>query len=65
MKQSRPLESFRIFPYLAWGLIIGFAFFVYTLTTELKNAQSDMSVRIEALEARANQDPSAITDFRP
>lgn len=65
MSKSRPLESSRLFPYIAWGVVIGFAAFVYNLTTELKHTQAEYADRTSALETRASQDPATITDFTP
>lgn len=65
MAKSRPLESFRVFPYIAWLLVISFAFFVYSLANELKETQSNYNERTQTLEARATQDPMSITDFTP
>ena len=33
---SRSLEGFKIFPYIAWGLIVVFALFVYQLSSEVE-----------------------------
>ena len=33
----RKLEEHRLFPFIAWAVIIGFALFTYTLTASLKN----------------------------
>lgn len=60
---KRSLEQYRIFPYIAWTLVGGFAFFVYTLTTELSTATATLEASTNQLEARANQDPVTITDF--
>ena len=60
---KRSLEQYRVFPYIAWTLVGGFAFFVYTLTTELSTATAELEATTNQLEARANQDPSTITDF--
>ena len=32
---KRSLEGYKIFPYIAWLLIIGFAVFAYNLTNEV------------------------------
>lgn len=32
------LEEYRIFPIVAWGLVIAFVLFTYTLTTKLLEA---------------------------
>lgn len=60
---KRSLEQYRVFPYIAWTLVGGFAFFVYTLTTELSTATAELEATTNQLEAKANQDPAIITDF--
>lgn len=42
---NRSLEGFRAFPYVAWGLIILFAFFVYKITLELQAVTNDLSIQ--------------------
>lgn len=60
---KRSLEQYRIFPYIAWALVGGFAIFVYTLTVQLSSATTTLEASTKQLEARANQDPTTITDF--
>lgn len=60
---KRALEQYRIFPYIAWTLVGGFAFFVYTLTTELTRVTTELEVSQTHLEIMTNQDPATITDF--
>ena len=60
---KRSLEQYRVFPYIAWTLVGGFASFVYTLTTELSTATAELEAATNQLEAKVNQDPSTITDF--
>ncbi len=60
---KRSLEQYRVFPYIAWVLVGGFAFFVYTLTAELSSATAKLDATTNQLEARANQDPATITNF--
>ena len=59
------LEQYKIFPYVAWAIFIGFAIFVGALAVELKSTTSELannsqrlteiskdnSVRLDALEA--------------
>jgi cell division protein FtsN len=35
-KNSKSLESFKFFPFIAWTLVIGFALFVYHITVTLQ-----------------------------
>jgi len=60
---KRQLEGYRIFPYLAWSLVCGFAFFVYTLTVEIMNVQANLDSQVSQLKIHANQDPATITNF--
>ncbi len=60
---KRALEQYRVFPFLAWSLVIGFSFFVYQLTAELKSVNASFAEQTGILEARANQDPAQITNF--
>lgn len=53
------LESSKLFPFIAWSTVIGFAFFTYTLTlhlnAELDTISADMSsleLRVQALELK-------------
>lgn len=60
---KRSLEQYRAFPYIAWTLVGGFAFFVYTLTSELSSATAELEATTNQLEIRVNQDPTTITNF--
>ena len=61
-KGKRSLESYRIFPYVAWGLIIGFSFFVYNLVTDLQTATSQLQKQTDALQQQVSSDLRT-TDF--
>lgn len=54
------LESFKLYPYVAWALIIGFAVFVYTITTNLKAAASDLQIQSELSDVQTPPKPSQI-----
>lgn len=54
-KDSR-LESNRFFPYIAWAMVIVFAFFVFQLTLNLQAAANDLELRTTSLEVKANAD---------
>jgi hypothetical protein len=51
---KRALESYRFFPYLAWTLVIGFAFFVYQLTVQTGAAIAALGEQTSALEVQVN-----------
>ncbi len=48
--QKRKLEHYRIFPIVAWVLVIGFAYFVFTLTIQLSqtaNSYQEQKTKLE------------------
>ena len=56
---NNTLESYKIFPYIAWVIVIGFAAFTYMLTVRLQEnlnnvdtSLSDIEMRLEKLENR-------------
>jgi hypothetical protein len=57
------LEKHQAFPYIAWALCIGFAYFVYTLTLDLKEVTAELGAQTSATQLRANQNAADITDF--
>jgi hypothetical protein len=68
MKQLRPqgdksLESIKIFPYVAWILTAGFAFFVYNITMELKDVTTKLQAQTDALEEKINTPVGSIESF--
>jgi hypothetical protein len=50
--QSRKLESFKLFPYIAWGLIILFVVFVYKLSTALDTKSKELEEQTSSLESK-------------
>ena len=62
---NRSLESFKIFPYLAWTLVVGFCFLVYLISTELKTVTEELSLQSEFLEAQVKKNPTEIKNFAP
>lgn len=44
------LEASRLFPYIAWVLVIGFAFFTYALTIHVRAELSDIDTGLERYE---------------
>ncbi len=49
------LESYRIFPYIAWILVIGFALFTYALTVRVNKEISGIGSNIDDLEMRVER----------
>ncbi|MCA9361480.1 hypothetical protein KC845_02900 [Candidatus Kaiserbacteria bacterium] len=43
------LEKYRLFPYIAWLLIIGFALFTINLVTELKETAEELVEKNDTL----------------
>lgn len=63
MQSRMSLERYKIFPYIAWALVIGFALFVYSIVQDLRAASSELQTAATRLEIKANTDPEGITDF--
>jgi hypothetical protein len=57
-QSDRKLEAFKIFPYIAGLLIVGFSFFVYKLTTELGDNANNLEKRSSSLESKVNVNSS-------
>ncbi len=52
---NNTLESHKFFPYIAWTLVIGFAFFTYTLTMQFKTELTDIGDGVDRLEQKINE----------
>ena len=57
------LESYKVFPYVAWTLVVGFALFTYSLTRQLEQNfetfdtnLADIETRLQNLEQRVGTD---------
>ena len=48
------LEKYRAFPYVAWAIVFGFAFFVLQLTFHVASAMRDMSAEATAMTTQYN-----------
>ena len=46
------LESYRVFPFVAWVLVIGFALFTYMLTVRLQENLRNVDTSLEEIEMR-------------
>jgi uncharacterized membrane protein len=65
MKQrtgKRSLEAYKIFPYVALGLLFGFVAFLYTLVTDLQDTTSQLENQTNAMQQQFVTDPST-ADF--
>lgn len=49
------LEKHRFFPYIAWGIVCGFTFFVYTLIIELQAVTADLGAQTAQTEMQVQQ----------
>lgn len=47
---DKALESYKIFPYVAWTIVIIFAYFVYDITIELRTIANDLKIQSEYLQ---------------
>lgn len=64
---DKTLESYKIFPYVAWALTLGFALFVYNITMELRTVADNLQQQTQWLQAQIEitKDPNADLDARP
>jgi len=62
-KNNRALETHKVFPYVAWGLTVVFAFFVYNITRELQAVTQDLQKQTEELRAKVDMSVHEIKDF--
>ncbi|MCA9354544.1 MAG: hypothetical protein KC877_03440 [Candidatus Kaiserbacteria bacterium] len=60
---DKALESYKIFPYVAWLVTIGFAIFVYNITVELQTVTRDLQVQTSILMDKINTPAEQIEDF--
>lgn len=52
---NHTLESHKLFPYIAWLLVIGFAIFTYALTVQVRGELADIPKGTERHEAKLNE----------
>ena len=62
-ENDKALESYKIFPYVAWLVTIGFAIFVYNITVELQTVTRDLQVQTSILMDKINTPAEQIEDF--
>ena len=62
---TRNLESFRVFPYIAWALIIGFGVFVYGITVQLQAAADELQIHSEFTVNTVKTPVQEIKTFEP
>ncbi len=61
--QKHSLEQYRLFPYIAWTIVIAFALFVYTLTLTLQEAKTELASNVARLQAIDLEQPLNITEL--
>ncbi len=49
-KMDRTLESFPIFPYIAWGVTFFFAYFVYQIVVELQETTKQLQIQADSIQ---------------
>ncbi len=47
---DRTLESFPIFPYIAWGVTFFFAYFVYQIVVELQETTKQLQIQADSIQ---------------
>jgi hypothetical protein len=63
MLSNKSIEQYPVFPYIAWGIILSFSFFVFELTQNLLAVTEDIRHNTTELEIQVHQDPATITIF--
>ncbi len=60
---KRSLEGLKVFPYVAWVMTAGFAFFVYNITSDLQAVTQDLQAQTKELQQQVHHgDPQADFD---
>ncbi|MCA9359302.1 hypothetical protein KC926_03800 [Candidatus Kaiserbacteria bacterium] len=60
---DKALEAYKIFPFVAWGLVIGFTYFVYGIAVELQAVATDLKIQTEYLQQQVNTPVGSIESF--
>ncbi len=60
---DKALESYKIFPLVAWGITFAFAFFVYNITSKLQAVVQDLQIQTQQLQEKVNTPVEQIEDF--
>lgn len=58
MSNHRKLETYKLFPMIAWGIFIGFALFIYSITLELRDVSDSLERTAQTnstLESKINE----------
>lgn len=49
------LEGSKLFPYIAWAVVLGFAFFTYSLASQLQDDLGTLSHKVDTLEKKTRE----------
>ena len=60
---DKALESYKIFPIVAWILTFIFALFVYNIAVELKTVAEDLQKQSDLLQEQTKKPIEEIEDF--
>lgn len=60
---DKTLESYHFFPYVAWGVTLLFALFVYNITMELKAVTDDLQAQTKHLQAQIEKPVDEVTSY--
>ncbi len=63
LQHKDALDTFKIFPYIAWGLTLVFAIFVYNIARELQVVAEDLQEQTQYLQEKINQPVHEIEEF--
>lgn len=57
---DKVLESYKIFPYIAWILTFGFVMFVYHIAMELRIVAESLQAQTSFLQEQIKQSPEGV-----
>lgn len=60
---NKSLEAYKIFPYVAWTLTLGFAIFVYNITVQLTEVTRNLQAQTQFLVDHVNAGPTATSSY--
>jgi hypothetical protein len=60
---DKSLETYKIFPYIAWAITFIFAYFVYNITIDLKMVAQDLQDKTQQLQEKVDTPINEIVDF--
>ncbi|MCA9357335.1 hypothetical protein H6784_02685 [Candidatus Nomurabacteria bacterium] len=63
LKNEKALENYRVFPFIAWGLVIIFALFVYNIARELKEVTTSLQTQADYIQHKIDAKPGELVDF--